>query len=176
MLQTKIRMQIRLRTLFLITTVVALVVFSFTLGIAEGIFALFFFATLFGSSNKNRRIATSAMLLALLVGLGLSARIAIQRNFGQSNEGYYACVGIYFTNADQKRQGEVMSLLENIFPHNKTGVSIESFESRFPFFRTGTVKLHLDNDNLDEIEAKVRQQLDDSFPNLTVEIQGLKNE
>ena len=67
-------MRIRFRTLFVLTTIVAIIAFTFTLGREEGLFTLLFFASIFGTSKKKERWINGGLLVIILVGLGVFTR------------------------------------------------------------------------------------------------------
>ncbi len=164
-------MQFRLRTLFLTTTVVAIIAFTFTLGIVEGVFTLMFFAAIFGSSKKDQLIS-SIIFVILLVGVGVFSKNSLRTDLGRLNNGETACVSIFFTGKDQKRQKDVYGLLVSEMSSGKAGVICSSRGSGVPFFRAGCIEVRFDKEQLADIEAEVRQRIGEKFPNLTVSIEG----
>jgi len=168
-------MKFRLRTLFLITTVVAIVAFTFTLGREEGFFTLFFFACIFTSKSKRDRWIAGLIPVVLLVGVGTYSR-QILRTQIRLNDSETACVSIFFSGREQTRQTEVYELLRSEMPYKRIGASFLSRADAFPFYRSGYIKLSFGKENLTknlpEIEAEVRRLLAEEFPDLSVSIES----
>ncbi|NOZ39782.1 MAG: hypothetical protein GXP24_06100 [Planctomycetes bacterium] len=165
-------MRIRLRTLFLITTVVAIVTFAFTLGSAEGFFTLFFFVCIFGSKGKKDRWTAGLFLVILLVAIGAFSRQALRAGMRRLDYFETACLGVLFTDRNQTRQVEVYDFLNSEMPYSRIDASFESMAFAIPFYRSGYIKLSCDKEKLPEIEAEVRRKLAEEFPDLTVTIEG----
>lgn len=161
--------QFSLRTMFLITTVVAVVTYTFTIGTGEGVLTLFFFACFFGSKTKKERWLVTIILVGCVVGLGISARHWAQSDTRLAIGGGTACVNILFTGHDQIKQSEVSAFLTSEMPQ----ISCTSGRSTtLPFFRTGHIRLAFDSEKLADVEAEVRRKIAKKFPGLTVSIEG----
>ena len=166
-------MRIRLRTLFLITTVVAIIAFTFTLGSAEGVVAMLFFACLLGAGNKKERLIASLLFVFFLLIIGVSSRLHLVAEVGEVNCFGTSFLSVLFTGKDQKRQEEVFQFIGSEISDGRTVVIRSSRSDALPFFRTGYIKLHVDvENNLPEIEADVRQKLAKEFPDLKVTIKS----
>jgi len=169
-------MKFRLRTLFLITTVVAIVVFTFTLGSAEGVFTTFFFACIFGSQGKKDRWTAGLFLVISLIGTGTVVRLNTLSGLENIYFGESACIDIVFTGQNQQKQEEVFLLLKSKPPFSESCI-FSSRSSTIPFLRTGYVRLGWDEEKqerckLVEFEAEVRRQIAEAFPDLRVRIEG----
>jgi len=65
-----------------------------------------------------------------------------------------------------------MKVMEHLNSEMSSGVRSESHLHIVPFFNPGYVKLSFDKEKLPEIEAEVRRRIAESFPDLTVSIEG----
>jgi hypothetical protein len=97
-------MQFRLRSMFLVTTGVAIVAFAFTLGTAEGPVALIVFTSILGSIFARGRLLSSAALGAAggMVGLWTFLLYLILRIDFSANSRwftYYFCLQVTLTTA-----------------------------------------------------------------------------
>jgi len=169
-------MKFRLRTLFLITTVVAIVAFTFTLGREEGFFTLIFFASIFGSKSKRDRWMSGVIFVVLLVGMGTFLRQRLQTQI-RLNDSPTAGVSIFFSGREQTRQTEVYELLSSEMPYKRIGAYFMSRSDAIPFYRSGYIRLRFFEEenlpeNLPEIEAEVRRLLAEKFPDLTLSIKS----
>jgi len=163
-------MRIRLRTLFLITTVVAIVVFTFTLGPVEGGFTLLFFVGIFATSPKKDRWKTGLLLVLILLGPGIYGWYSIQDELRQPSNGETACVVIVFTgcNAGERLKEITWFLREEISSNGGFSSGLQVI----PFFGPGYIKISFDEEKLPEIEAEVRRKIAEKFPDLSVSIEG----
>ncbi|NOZ38949.1 MAG: hypothetical protein GXP24_01825, partial [Planctomycetes bacterium] len=129
-------MRIRLRTLFLITTVVAIVAFSFTLGVGEGLIAMLFFACIFGPRKKKDRWKYGIWLVLLVVWMGLFTRYRFRSHVPGLRYGYSACVDIILTGFSERHQGKVLQFIESEPPFNDSSIfDNNSLATISPFFR-----------------------------------------
>ncbi len=133
-------MRIRLRTLFLITTVVAIVAFAFTLGLPEGVVTTIFCAGIFGPRKKKDRWKYGSLIVFSVVWMGIYSRHNFRSHVVGLNSRAKACVDITFNGYAQRQQREVLLFLESKPPFNDTNLfSNRSLATISPFFHQGIV-------------------------------------
>ncbi len=164
-------MKFRLRTLFLITTVVAIIAFAFTLGSAEGVFALFFFAAIFATTPKKDRWKSGLLTVLILLGPGIYSWHSMKSKLGLPNNGESACVEIvYIGCGGWKRLYDIQDFLCSEKPSGFTGVG--NYTHIAPFVSHGYVRIYFKKGDISKNEAEVRQKLAKEFPDLKVTIKS----
>ncbi len=169
-------MRYPLRRLFLITTVVAIIAYTFTLGVGEATVALVFFAPLASRSKKKSRWTSSVLLVFLLVALGVLSRRQLRYDLGKTYSPDNACVDLYFTGSAHNHIREVYDLLSADLAYDRTSVSWSSMPSTVPFFRTGYIKGSIASEDIADNLSEVRRKVRVAFPNLDVTISGSTEE
>ena len=165
-------MKFRLRTLFLITTIVAIIAFTFTLGSAEGVFTIVFFGAIFATSPKKDRWKSGLIVVLIWFGPGIYTWQSKKSELGRPSNGKTACVDMVFTGSSSwEREEEVMRFLLSDMP-SSWGVRKNSGSVMIPFYNPSYVKLSFDEKHLPEIEAEIRQKLAKEFPDLQVSIKS----
>lgn len=122
--------------------------------------------------SKTHLVSSIVLWVSVWVGIGVFYNLGVRADLGVPNYSKTACVDVFFTGGDQKRQQEVFEFLRSEMPYSETNAFCESMASSVPFFRAGYIKLSIDIEELKNIETEVRRRIGKSFPDLAVSIEA----